>query len=1061
MAAFQLLDDALADDVVRETAEGLGADDVFHTFRQELQHFPGQEPALAGLVAQGDVFLRHLGELLDLAGCGEAPGLKELLPGRLPEVLQQLDGGVAQGLALPAGPQILILEVLVVEAVEQEVHEIRHDGLGTLALQELHDLVVGQRGELHQNFADDAHLRLLQTLLQRKLVEIADDAPDDLAELLHPGLLLLYCGNADLLPLFVEGVGRAGHQLVGTGGIEHPHEDIAVDHCLQGLGQERQTDAEARRLLHAVGIEGDHRDLGHARLLQRTADEADVVGGTAAAAGLGHDDRCMVEVKMPGLQGIHDLSHHNDGGVAGIVVYIFETRVDGRAVCVLQHYDVVAVGPDGGLNELKVDGRHLRAENGIFLRLHFLGEELPLIACRAQGPGIMLFLPHPDGCKERTDTDPGGAQVVHLVDLQHGIDLVGAGQNIPGLVHGNGVQTAAEGVQLYEVQVLLLLHELRCPVETGVVHPLVRDDEGPLDLSEMGNRILCQHGEVVGGDELRNAVVDLRIAVVGSAGQNDAPVTGFLHPFQGLLALFLHVVMGPLQLLPGRMGSGTDLCLGKVPFFELFPDPLQGQLALRPYRIADLVRMDKDLHQLVCGDLLIGEGQEGLHEENAFGLQRLDIVLDVLRVGGHHRTVVVVAGVRRLIPLVGNAGIEDEFLPLLDEPLDMTVGNLCRIALGLRGDGFNAQLVELSCGGRRQHSAEAELPEENRPEGIVFVHVQYPGNADLAAGRELRRQRLVVEHPLQLVGEEVRNVLLGLGLAETPFTAVAGNEASAGTELVDGQDTVVAAALAAGHAGAVLQGNDLVQGQHAALGLSLIQVCLRHMIAFPGNESGAEGAHDAGDIRPHHIPIHQQLEGPQHRIIIEGTALDHDMLAQLLGVRDLDDLEQGILDDGVGEACGNVGDAGTLLLRLLHVGIHENGTAGAQVCGALGKECLVGEVNDGEAQRFRKGLQEGAAAGGAGLVQLHGVHGAVLDADALHVLTADVQNAVHIGLEEGRRIVVGDGLHLALIQLEGGLQQGLTVAGGAGPGDMCVCRQLLPDLLNGADGRGDGRAVIV
>ena len=35
--------------------------------------------------------------------------------------------------------------------------------------------------------------------------------------------------------------------------------------------------------------------------------------------------------------------------------------------------------------------------------------------------------------------------------------------------------------------------------------------------------------------------------------------------------------------------------------------------------------------------------------------------------------------------------------------------------------------------------------------------------------------------------------------------------------------------------------------------------------------------------------------------------------------------------------------------------------------------------------------------------------------DALHVLAADVQNTVYIRFKEGSRVVVGDGLHLALV----------------------------------------------
>ena len=45
------LDYAFPYDVVGQTAKGLGADDVFHSGVDQLQHLTRQEPALAGLVA--------------------------------------------------------------------------------------------------------------------------------------------------------------------------------------------------------------------------------------------------------------------------------------------------------------------------------------------------------------------------------------------------------------------------------------------------------------------------------------------------------------------------------------------------------------------------------------------------------------------------------------------------------------------------------------------------------------------------------------------------------------------------------------------------------------------------------------------------------------------------------------------------------------------------------------------------------------------------------------------------------------------------------------------------
>ena len=78
------------------------------------------------------------------------------------------------------------------------------------------------------------------------------------------------------------------------------------------------------------------------------------------------------------------------------------------------------------------------------------------------------------------------------------------------------------------------------------------------------------------------------------------------------------------------------------------------------------------------------------------------IVLDVLRVGGDDRAVVVVVGLHKLIPLIGYGRVEDMFHALVDQPLHMSVGQLRRIALGFARDGFDAQLVDLPCGSRRE-----------------------------------------------------------------------------------------------------------------------------------------------------------------------------------------------------------------------------------------------------------------------------------------------------------------------------------------------------------------------
>ena len=85
----------------------------------------------------------------------------------------------------------------------------------------------------------------------------------------------------------------------------------------------------------------------------------------------------------------------------------------------------------------------------------------------------------------------------------------------------------------------------------------------------------------------------------------------------------------------------------------------------------------------------------------------------------------------------------------------------------------------------------------------------------------------------------------------------------------------------------------------------------------------------------------------------------------------------------------------------------------------------------------------------------------VFNADTFHVLAANIQDAVHFGVEEGRGIVVGDGFHFALVQHEGGFQQGFAVTCRAAADDLRVRRKQTVQLCHRRDGSPDGAAVIV
>ena len=142
-------------------------------------------------------------------------------------------------------------------------------------------------------------------------------------------------------------------------------------------------------------------------------------------------------------------------------------------------------------------------------------------------------------------------------------------------------------------------------------------------------------------------------------------------------------------------------------------------------------------------------------------------------------------------------------------------------------------------------------------------------------------------------------------------------------------------------------------------------------------------------------------------------------------------------------------------MGLLDAGVHEHGAAGAQVDGLFGKQAHLGEVGDVGAQGLGKGLDKGAAPGGAGLVEHDGVHCAVADLETLHVLTADVDDEIHIGVEVGGGLVVGHRLHQAQVTGEGVFDQVLAIAGDRRAFDLDAVAAQLVDFFQLLQDDGD------
>ena len=335
-------------------------------------------------------------------------------------------------------------------------------------------MVVGRRVELDQDLADHAHARLGALAHERHGVERVDGLTRKLGVVVAVELGRQLAGSCHVL--LVECVGSAGRGLVRAAAIEHLHHHVAKEHCVDCLLKQRRRNLKAGVVLaERHGRKRDHRDLGVAALTQGLADECNVVGGTAAAAGLADNHGRLGQVVPTALDGLHDLARYQNRRIANVIVHIAQAGLDGIVIGRGQQLQVVASTTEHLFDQVKVDRRHLRAQDGVALLAHLLGKghlgprgrgALTLclervLAARKRGSirggshrrGIALLVGLARGrglcqalgllvlerCHERADADARGAQVGHLVDLEHGVDLAAGLQNLLHLVGGQGV----------------------------------------------------------------------------------------------------------------------------------------------------------------------------------------------------------------------------------------------------------------------------------------------------------------------------------------------------------------------------------------------------------------------------------------------------------------------------------------------------------------------------------------------------------------------------------------------------------------------------------------------
>ena len=559
----------------------------------------------------------------------------------------------------------------------------------------------------------------------------------------------------------------------------------------------------------------------------------------------------------------------------------------------------------------------------------------------------------------------------------------------------------------------------------------------------MRKRILGKDRKAKARDKLGQGMVDLGVVMVGTTGEYDAVAAVVLDPLEGLLAHGLNVLVEARIGLKSSVDGGIDL-------------------GARDLGSTHATATGLRIGHTVDGEHLVQAALElGLIVIGHKRVQELDVLLtDLVDVERQRRgvahddgAVIAVASRRILLALPAHARHPNEIDVAVNEVHHVAVAHLGRIAHALGRHGLDARLVGLLARLVGQLHAKAQARKERVPEGVVLVHVECARDTHGAARGLVGTQDLAVKEQLVFLFEEVGGLGLLLFVAGTLLAAIAGDEAPTAAKVVDGKLAVVGAATAADM---LLRHGEVRDVLGREDGRGAVRAG-----AIAGEQGRTVGAHAAGDVGTHGMNAGELLKRAQRGVGHKGAALNDYLAADLLGIAQLNNLEQGILDDGIGQAGRDVAHRGAFLLRLLDARVHKDRTATAQVDRGLGMDGGIGERVHVHVHRDGEALDKATATRRAGLVEHDVLDDAVLDAQALHVLAADVQDKLDAGQECFGAAQVRNGLDLAGIGFEGLDEQRLAVARGGHVADGAAGGDVVVEIGHDDLGRAQDVAVVV
>ena len=259
----------------------------------------------------------------------------------------------------------------------------------------------------------------------------------------------------------------------------------------------------------------------------------------------------------------------------------------------------------------------------------------------------------------------------------------------------------------------------------------------------------------------------------------------------------------------------------------------------------------------------------------------------------------------------------------------------------------------------------------------------------------------------------LHRLIFGISQNLSPLAAVVGDP---GISVGEGQNrsAAVVGAEGAGHVGFLLPGEllqsvQIQEGPH--LGLLLM--------FFPGNQGGAHRSHQTRIRRADHLAARVLLHGPQHRVVLKGSALHHDPVSQGVQVGETDNFGKYILDNGPAQARHQIFRLSSVALLGNDAAVHKYGAAAPQLRRLTGGKSRIGDFLYRNLQGMGKVLQEGTAAGGAGFVHQDIGDNSVIQPDGFHILSADIQNKGGVGYIFLCRPGMGHRLHNMTFQIKG------------------------------------------